>query len=240
MDWILDSENRLNGARVATVRVRPLRLAYIVPDDDPQIVRRVIHSCCLTWGGVINPLIPYSRAKGFSPAWLEILPGITENGSGVFHFSRLLSLTKAGLNIHGVPYGASTPEEPQDKEAFTNKLIVTGKRNCVSDLCLYWDLRIEQPSAMFLPLWIPLDFLVTEDGLRIVRVALQRADRELRGFGINPSVYVVSTSVNKRTLEDKLRGKLDDVKYATKELYHFVSGKWDYYHVARTERLTKC
>lgn len=363
MDWILDNDNRLNGARVATTRIRPLRLAYIVPDDDPKIVRRVIHSCCLTWGGAINPLIPYSRAKGFSPTWVEILrkfdpdnlvdcvgisdadkeqfadrrqyihrwekpletffmvgalqysamnafakgvkddksqitiqpklepddkglylpliakygeldeqfldetmklhgvkrkikyadfanisetdfsteidgiflgttpSSVTEGRSGVFHFHHLLSLTKLGLNIRGAPYGASTPEEPQDEEAFGNNIIVTGKSNCVSDLCLYWDLRIERPFTVFLPLWIPLDFLVSEDGLRIVNVALQWADTKQKGFGINPSVYVLSTSINEKKLEDKLKSKLEDVKCETEALHRFISGKWNYYHL---------
>ena len=73
MEWILDNENRLNGVKLVTVRVRPLRLAYIIPDDNPKIALRAIDSCCLTWGGVLSLLIPYSHKEGLSYPWLRML-----------------------------------------------------------------------------------------------------------------------------------------------------------------------
>jgi hypothetical protein len=365
MDWILDNENHLNGTRVATVRVRPVRSAYIVPDDDPSIALRAIDSCCLTWGGTINPLIPYSKTNGFSPLWLKILHkfdpddlvdctgiseadtqrfkdnrqqvlrwdkplesffmagtlqysalnafakglkndqsqlviqpklnsdsdpfylpliakygrlderflnetlkfhrwrpqvkyadfvnieggdfstnaegiflettpiGVLKGRSGSFQARKLVSLTKLGLYEQSPPYyvGGSSPEEPQDEEAFANTVIITGKEDCVSDLCLYWDLRIERLSAGFFPLWIPLKLLGTDDGLKIVKLALSWTDERIRtGFSNKPCLYIVSTSVNEKILEGKLKGKLDNTKFQTRDLDHFMSGKWDFYH----------
>ena len=365
MDWILDNENHLNGPRVATVRVRPVRSAYIVPDDDPSIALRAIDSCCLTWGGMINPLIPYSKTKGFSPLWLKILQkldpddlvdctgisetdsqrfkdnqqqvlrwdkplesmftigalqysalnafakglkndqsqlviqpklnsdadplylpliakygrlderfliqilkfhrwhtqvkyadfvniedgdfstnaegiflgttpiGVPKGKSGSFHVRKLLSLTKAEVHEQSPPYhvGGSSPEEPQDEEAFADTVIVTGKEDCVSDLCLYWDLRIERPFAGFFPLWIPLKLLDTDDGLKIVKLALSWTDERTRtGFSNKPCLYIVSTSVNEKAIEKELKGKLDNTKFQTRDLDHFMSGKWDFYH----------
>lgn len=365
MDWILDNENHLNGPRVATVRVRPVRSAYIVPDDDPSIALRAIDSCCLTWGGMLNPLIPYSKTKGLSPLWLKILDkfapdnlvdctgiseadtqrfkdnrqqvhrwdkplessfmvgtlqysalnafakglkndqsqlviqpklnsdadhfylpliakygrlderflnetlkfhgwhaqvkyadfvniedgnfstnaegiflgttpiGVPKGKSGSFHVRKLLSLTKAGVHEQSPPYhvGGSSPEERQDEEAFANTVIVTGKEDCVSDLCLYWDLRIERPFAEFFPLWIPLKLLDTDDGLKIVKLALSWTDERTRtGFSNKPCLYIVSTSVNEKAIEKELKGKLDNTKFQTRDLDHFISGRWDFYH----------
>jgi hypothetical protein len=367
VDWILDRENRLSGARVATVRIRPLRLAYIIPDDDPQIAVRAIHSCCLTWGGMINGLIPYSKTKGFSPTWLKILlkldpdnlvdcvgiseadkqqfadkrqhiyrwdkplesfftvgalqysamnafaEGLKDNPTqivvqprldpnnimylplianwgqideqfleetlklygirtevryadfaniedfdfstetkaiflgltptdtqkregGVYNFRNLLSLTRVALHGQLAPYYMDgSPEDPQDEEAFVNTVIITGKNKSVSDLCLYWDLRIERLFARFFPLWIPLAVLDTDDGLETVKFALKWTDEKERGLSRKPYLYIISTSVNENTLEEKLSGKLENAKYETKELDRFISGKCDFY-LAKEDR----
>lgn len=362
VDWILDRENRLNGTKVATIRIRPLRLAYIIPDDNPQIAVRAIHSCCLTWGGMINGLIPYSETKGFSPIWQKILNKLdpdnlvdcvgisetdnqrfegkgqhihrwdkpleslfmvgalqysamlafakglkddqsqiivqprldsnnppylpvitmwgqideqlleetlrlqgvqteiryadlaniedfnfstetrdlflqlhpedtTERKSGVYHYRDFLSLTRAGLKGQSAPYliGGGSPEDPQDEEAFVNTVLITGQNKSVSDLCLYWDLRIERLSTRFFPLWIPLPFLTTDDGLETVKRALQWTNDKQRGLSREPHLYIISTSVSKKTIEDKLNGKLEDAEYETRDLDRFISGKSDYY-----------
>ena len=70
---ILKPGERLNGARIAHVRLRPLRLGFLVPDDDSAVAVRAIESCCLTWGGLLNPIIPYSRSHGLTTEWRRIL-----------------------------------------------------------------------------------------------------------------------------------------------------------------------
>jgi len=70
---ILRPGERLKGARVAHVALRPVRLGFLVPDDDPAIAVRVIESCCLTWGGYLNSIIPYSRSHGLTNGWGQIL-----------------------------------------------------------------------------------------------------------------------------------------------------------------------
>jgi len=61
LENLLVADNMLEGPSVVTVRVRPLRVAYIVPDDDIRVATRVVESCCLTWGGAGYFIIPYSR-----------------------------------------------------------------------------------------------------------------------------------------------------------------------------------
>lgn len=73
VEKLLVPDNRLQGPRVVTVRVRPFRVAYIVPDDDIDIATRVVESCCLTWGGASYFIVPYSRSDGFTLDWLKIL-----------------------------------------------------------------------------------------------------------------------------------------------------------------------
>jgi len=73
VERLLVPDNRLQGPRVVTVRVRPFRVAYIIPDDDIDIATRVVESCCLTWGGASYFIVPYSRSDGFTLDWLKIL-----------------------------------------------------------------------------------------------------------------------------------------------------------------------
>ncbi|MBI4301478.1 MAG: hypothetical protein HY664_02585 [Chloroflexi bacterium] len=70
--WILGADKLLNGAHVANVRLRPFRLGFFVPPDDPKIVARVIDSCCLTWCGYCNVIIPYP-SNGLTEDWKSIL-----------------------------------------------------------------------------------------------------------------------------------------------------------------------
>lgn len=73
MEWLLTQDNKLSGPRVVRVRTRPLRLAYIVPHDAPDVAVRAIESCCLTWGGMTNILVPYVKERGITADWLRIL-----------------------------------------------------------------------------------------------------------------------------------------------------------------------
>lgn len=71
--WILRTDQTLSGMHVVSTQIRPLRLAFLVPGDDPKIAARAIDSCCLTWGGYCNPIIPYSTTEGLSEEWRAIL-----------------------------------------------------------------------------------------------------------------------------------------------------------------------
>lgn len=70
---ILENDQLLKGSRVATVSLRPLKLAYLVPEGDPQIALRAIESCTLTWGGFHHALVPYSKSVGLTKEWREML-----------------------------------------------------------------------------------------------------------------------------------------------------------------------
>lgn len=70
---ILRSDNYLSGSRATNITIRPLRLAYLVADDDPQVAVRAIESCCLTWGGYWNPIIPWSATEGLTDDWRRML-----------------------------------------------------------------------------------------------------------------------------------------------------------------------
>lgn len=394
MEWILDRDKVLNGSRIATIRRRPLRLAFIVPEDDPQVVLRAIDACCLTWGGKFNALIPYSKTEGFSPSWLTILkkldpdnlvdcvgisetdkskftdrgvhvhrwekpldtlfivgtlqysaleafargitydvstadvstatsatidpwilqqvliyqplsnfyiiqpglemdsnplylpllsrygrlnedfvddvlkqnglhletrynkfanviehdfrndtdgiflsPAVRINGKGgTYSFGKFIDLTTLGISLHSAPYSFSggTPEDPQEEEAFCDTIVVTGNANSVSDLCLYWNLRIEHQNGFF-PLWIPIELLREPEGLQIVTYALSFLNRSRLEYGLSlkPFLYVTSTSMDDIALKDDLDGKIVDTKLETKfhskDYDRFFSGKYDYY-----------
>ena len=70
---ILGPNNSLSGPRVVTTRIRPRRVSFLVPPDDVSVTLRVIDSCCLTWGGMLNSIIPYSPAEGLTPDWEAVL-----------------------------------------------------------------------------------------------------------------------------------------------------------------------
>jgi hypothetical protein len=46
-----------------TAKLRPLRLAFIVPADDRSAVRQAIRICSFLWGGVYNPIIPLYKRR---------------------------------------------------------------------------------------------------------------------------------------------------------------------------------
>lgn len=387
MDWVLDRHSKLQGTRVATIVVRPVRVAYLVPDNDIWVTLRAVDAACLTWGGAANPMIPYSKAKGFSLTWLKILRkmdpdylvdcvGIREEderelrsrgqyihrwqnpretfftsgatqysamnafGNGVtysetpqfyslsstwmpytlianqtvvqpmlqpesdvlypclvarrgrlderffyefakaqygkpsieiaysmfanmeevdfsgdtegallgpppFNFAvggsvslqrlNLLSLTLLGLTQELEPYRFQPnpdPEDPQQKEVFANNVIVTGKDNSVSDLCLYWNLRMQKFVGRAFPLWIPLSILKTNQGIEVVQRA-RSWDKELprRILGDDEHLYVISSSVSEKVLRGELAGILDNECLGSEGLDRFISGKCRYYHV---------
>lgn len=71
--FLLGPNSAVNGPQVITVRVRPRRTAFVVPVDNATVAARAIDSCCLTWGGLYNPIIPYSPADGFTDEWVAVL-----------------------------------------------------------------------------------------------------------------------------------------------------------------------
>ena len=70
---ILLPNTYLNGARATTSTLRPVRLAYLVPDDDTEIVTKVVQSYCLTWSGTGSFIIPFSRSAGLATEWERVL-----------------------------------------------------------------------------------------------------------------------------------------------------------------------
>ncbi len=63
----------LSGARVTSSTLRPVRVAHLVPEDNAEIVEKVVQSYCLTWGGIGNFIIPYSPPARLSTEWEQIL-----------------------------------------------------------------------------------------------------------------------------------------------------------------------
>ncbi|MBL7165795.1 MAG: hypothetical protein ISS55_04845 [Dehalococcoidales bacterium] len=394
MEWILSRE-RVQGRNEGTVAIRPTRVAYIIPDDDPETALRAIEACCLTWGGVLNPLIPYSRKRGLSETWrgilgkldpdtvvdcagldeetrerferagqdvhrwenpqdsllvvgtmqytalrafgrgvlyeveeittgsvvvglaaspvqmivplaganvaspsmepssnplrlpvyaqfgrlneqfagrllaangwssetryshyarlvdvdpstpsqalAELLSSKAPDASGASRYHSLLNLTKLGLVPHGPAYdlGGGTVEDPQSDEPFQHRILVTGDDGSVSDLCLYWVLRMERPYQRFLPLWIPLSILETSEGLEAAQAALGLEDR--LGSSLLPRqrqcAYVVSTSVQDEVLKTRLGKGITGAQFVTRGLGRFVSGRWGHYHSMDTSEV---
>ncbi len=59
--------------RAVNIVSRPAQLAFIVPVDKPEVAVKTVQSCCLSWGGYANYLIPYSRIDGIAADWLAVL-----------------------------------------------------------------------------------------------------------------------------------------------------------------------
>jgi hypothetical protein len=52
-----------------TTKLRPLRLAFIVPADDRDAVRQAIRICSFLWGGTFNPIIPLYKKRPAPTDW---------------------------------------------------------------------------------------------------------------------------------------------------------------------------
>ncbi len=71
--WLLRPGDHLNGVRAVTTRIRPAKLAFAIPDDDPRIALRAVQSCCSAWGGYAYVIVPCSRNTGLSRDWKAVL-----------------------------------------------------------------------------------------------------------------------------------------------------------------------
>jgi hypothetical protein len=47
-----------------SVRLRPVRLGFLVPPDDPDVVARVAQLSACLWGGRYNPIVPFFETGG--------------------------------------------------------------------------------------------------------------------------------------------------------------------------------
>src|SRR5215218_6544958 len=71
--WLLAPNKSLEGTRLATVRLRPVRTALLVSDRDTTAAAAAVESCCLSWGGYANVIVPYSETEGIKEPWRKIL-----------------------------------------------------------------------------------------------------------------------------------------------------------------------
>lgn len=59
-----------NASGTLTIRLRPIRIAFVVPDGDLASVEAAININNSLWGGRYNPIIPfYKRLPTWLPAW---------------------------------------------------------------------------------------------------------------------------------------------------------------------------
>ncbi len=71
--WMLRRGERVDGVRAVEILLRSARMAFLIPDDDAAVAVKAVQSCCLSWGGYANYLIPYSRTAGIADEWLAVL-----------------------------------------------------------------------------------------------------------------------------------------------------------------------
>jgi hypothetical protein len=64
------------------VKLRPLRLAFIVEPGDSDAIASAIHAASFLWGGCHNPIIPYFRRRPNS--WSEKLFSAAHTGKSIF------------------------------------------------------------------------------------------------------------------------------------------------------------
>jgi hypothetical protein len=62
----------LNGVRVANVKLRPARPAYLVPYDN-QDAAEDGRDMLLNVGGCASYIVPYSRSEGLTEGWVSVL-----------------------------------------------------------------------------------------------------------------------------------------------------------------------
>jgi hypothetical protein len=62
---------------LGSVKLRPVRLGFLLPPHDLGLVRRVARLCCCLWGGRYNPIIPFFESA--LPHWIaphQSVPGL--------------------------------------------------------------------------------------------------------------------------------------------------------------------
>lgn len=71
--WLLAPGEVLEGTRLATVRLRPVRAALLVPERSTKAAAAAVEACCLSWGGFSNCIVPYSKDEGIRGPWRKIV-----------------------------------------------------------------------------------------------------------------------------------------------------------------------
>ncbi len=72
MQRILSSDDRPDGRRISDSWIRPIKCAYLIPDDDISAVLRAIESSCVSWGGFDHIFVPVGDGSVAS-GWLSIV-----------------------------------------------------------------------------------------------------------------------------------------------------------------------
>lgn len=71
--WLLARGKHLEGTRLASVKLRPVRMALLVPENSTSAAAAAVESCCMSWGGFANCIVPYSRDEGIRDPWCRII-----------------------------------------------------------------------------------------------------------------------------------------------------------------------
>lgn len=71
--WALRPGEYVQGPRVVSTTLRPVRPAVLIPDDDPGMAARFAQSRSLAWGGHTCYALPFSRSEGLREPWRRLL-----------------------------------------------------------------------------------------------------------------------------------------------------------------------
>ncbi len=82
--WLLAPGEVLEGTRLSTVRLRPVRAALLVPERSTKAAAAAVEACCLSWGGFSNCIVPYSKEEGIRGPWREIVETLDPDFFGYF------------------------------------------------------------------------------------------------------------------------------------------------------------
>ena len=61
------------GTQIVETTLRPVRLACLIPEEDPGLAARFAVSRSLAWGGHVGYALPYSRSEGLRQPWRRLL-----------------------------------------------------------------------------------------------------------------------------------------------------------------------
>lgn len=71
--WLLGRGERLEGMRIANVKLRPVRAALLIPERNTAAAAAAVEACCISWGGFANCIVPYSETEGIGNQWRKIV-----------------------------------------------------------------------------------------------------------------------------------------------------------------------
>ena len=77
--------NRSDERLTVTLRLRPIRIAFLIDEYDPEQARQAVQINTCLWGGMFNPIIPVHRAEGDAT---RIIPRAASPGFPVIRGSR--------------------------------------------------------------------------------------------------------------------------------------------------------